>query len=60
MKICINYSSNTSPFSNPDDFVGYQFSSTGYDTVLELYEDVCGSNDNVINCNDDATPPGDQ
>jgi hypothetical protein len=44
----------------------YDFRSTGYDTVLQLMKDGCGSSgnpgqvveDHIINCNDDATPPG--
>lgn len=29
-----------------------------YDTVLEVFEDTCGSSDHTIGCSDDGTPPG--
>ncbi|KAG7349079.1 glycosyl hydrolase family 16 protein [Nitzschia inconspicua] len=44
---------------------GYDFRSTGYDTVLQLMKDGCGSagtpgqdhEDYIVGCNDDGTPP---
>ena len=46
--------------------IRYDFRVWGYDTVIQLMKDVCGSvgypggqDENVINCNDDGTPPGD-